>query len=154
AGTAICFGVPGGGANLDLAGACARHGIRFVLTHGETSAVIAAGGCAELTGTPGLALCTRGPGLAAAVNGIAPGPLDPQPVGIVADGAGFAHPHQRLDHAALVAPAAKGTVTDVAAAVALALAPPFGPVLLDAGGPPQPAVPIPAVPEPSPVVLP
>jgi acetolactate synthase-1/2/3 large subunit len=144
AGTELCFGVPGGGANLDLAGACARHGIRFVLTHGETASVIAAGTYAELTGRPGLVLCTRGPGLASAVNGIAQAHLDRQPLVIVADGAGYAHPHQRLDHAALVAPAGKGTVTDPAAAVALALEPPWGPVLIDAGAPerlaPPPAV--------------
>ena len=151
AGTEVCFGVPGGGANLDLAGACGRHGIRFVLTHGETAAVIAAGTWGELTRKPGLALCTRGPGLAAALNGIAQAHLDRQPVVIVADGAGFAHPHQRLDHAALVAPAAKGTVTDAADAVAHALAPPWGPVLLDAGGPRQPPIAWPAAPEPAPV---
>ena len=150
----MCFGVPGGGANLDLAGACGRHGIRFVLTHGETAAVIAAGTWGELTRKPGLALCTRGPGLAAALNGIAQAHLDRQPVVIVADGAGFAHPHQRLDHAALVAPAAKGTVTDAADAVAHALAPPWGPVLLDAGGPRQPPIASPAAPEPAPVALP
>jgi acetolactate synthase-1/2/3 large subunit len=154
AGTQVCFGVPGGGANLDLAGACGRHGIRFVLTHGETAAVIAAGVWGELTGTPGLALCTRGPGLAAAVNGIAQAHLDRQPVVVVADGAGFTHPHQRIDHAALVAPVAKGTVTDPGDAVRLALAPPWGPVLLDAGGPPQPPVVLPATPPSAAVELP
>src|SRR4029079_3685096 len=97
--------------------------------------VSAAGTYAELTGRPGVALCTRGPGVAAAVNGIAQAHLDRQPVVIVPDGAGFAHPHQRIDHAALVAPVAKGTVTDPAAAVALALEPPWGPVLIDAGAP-------------------
>ena len=85
AGTEVCFGVPGGGVNLDLVGACGRHGIRFVLTHTETAAVIAAGVWGELTGRPGLALCTRGPGLAAALNGIAQAHLDRQPV-IVVDG--------------------------------------------------------------------
>lgn len=145
AGTEVCFGVPGGGANLDLVGACERHGIRFVLTHTETAAVIAAGAWGELTGRPGLALCTRGPGLAAAVNGIAQAHLDRQPAVIVTDGYGHRHPHQRLDHAALVAPVAKGTVADPAAAVALALAPPWGPVLIDAGGPERPA-PAPAPP--------
>ena len=112
AGTDVCFGVPGGGVNLDLVGACGRHGIRFVLTHTETAAVIAAGVWGELTGRPGLALCTRGPGLAAALNGIAQAHLDRQPVVVVTDGAGFAHPHQRIDHAAMVAPLSKGTVSD------------------------------------------
>ena len=152
AGNEVCFGVPGGGANLDLVGACERHGIRFVLTHTETAAVIAAGVWAELTGRPGLALCTRGPGLAAAVNGIAQAHLDRQPVVVVTDGAGFAHPHQRIDHAAMVAPFAKGTVSDPASAVALALAPPWGPVLIDAGAPVRTAPPV-AAREPSPAVV-
>lgn len=154
AGTDVCFGVPGGGANLDLVGACGRHGIRFVLTHTETAAVIAAGVWGELTGRPGLALCTRGPGLAAALNGIAQAHLDRQPVIVVTDGAGFAHPHQRVDHAAMVAPFSKGTVSDPAAAVALALAPPWGPVLIDAGAPARPAPPVARAAQPDDVVLP
>jgi acetolactate synthase-1/2/3 large subunit len=125
-----------------------------VLTHGETASVIAAGTYAELTGRPGLALCTRGPGLASAVNGIAQAHLDRQPLVIVTDGAGYAHPHQRLDHAALVAPAAKGTVTDPASAVALALEPPWGPVLIDAGAPEQHAPPPAVTALPLPVELP
>ncbi|MEA2479349.1 MAG: acetolactate synthase large subunit, partial [Thermoleophilaceae bacterium] len=141
AGNEVCFGVPGGGANLDLVGACQRHGIRFVLTHTETAAVIAAGAWGELTGRPGLAVCTRGPGLAAAVNGIAQAQLDRQPVVVVTDGAGFAHPHQRIDHAAMVAPLSKGAVSDPASAVALALEPPWGAVLIDAGAPERPAPP-------------
>ena len=154
AGTDVCFGVPGGGVNLDLVGACGRHGIRFVLTHTETAAVIAAGVWGELTGRPGLALCTRGPGLAAALNGIAQAHLDRQPVIVVTDGAGFAHPHQRVDHAAMVAPFSKGTVSDPEAAVALALAPPWGPVLIDAGAPVREAPAVAAI-EPAPdVVLP
>ena len=71
AGTDVCFGVPGGGVNLDLVGACGRHGIRFVLTHTETAAVIAAGVWGELTGRPGLALCTRGPGLGVTLDPVA-----------------------------------------------------------------------------------
>jgi acetolactate synthase-1/2/3 large subunit len=154
AGTEVCFGVPGGGTNLDLVGACERHGIRFVLTHTETASVIAAGVWGELTGRPGLALCTRGPGLAAALNGIAQAHLDRQPVVVVTDGTGFAHPHQRIDHAAMVAPFSKGTVSDPRAAVALALAPPWGAVLIDAGAPPRSAPPIVAIDAPQQVVLP
>jgi acetolactate synthase-1/2/3 large subunit len=146
--------VPGGGVNLDLVGACERHGIRFVLTHTETAAVIAAGVWGELTSRPGLALCTRGPGLAAALNGIAQAHLDRQPVVVVTDGAGFEHPHQRVDHAAMVAPFSKGTVSDPEAAVALALAPPWGPVLIDAGAPARSAPPPAPAREPDPVVLP
>jgi hypothetical protein len=42
AGTSVLFGVPGGGANLDVVGAAAGEGIRFVLTHDETAAGIMA----------------------------------------------------------------------------------------------------------------
>ena len=134
-GTDLCFGVPGGGANLELIGACERHGIRFVLMHGETSAVIAAGVYGELTGSPGLAIVTRGPGLASAANGIAQALLDRQPVIVATDGTGHASSHQRLDHAALSAPIAKAILDDPAEAVRTALALPQGPVVMDLGAP-------------------
>ncbi len=38
AGTRVMFGVPGGGPNLDVVGAAATAGLRFVLTHSETAA--------------------------------------------------------------------------------------------------------------------
>jgi acetolactate synthase-1/2/3 large subunit len=62
------FGVPGGGPNLDVVGAAATAGLRFILAHGETAAVIMAGTYADLTGTPGTVVVTRGPGLASAVS--------------------------------------------------------------------------------------
>jgi len=61
AGTRLMFGVPGGGPNLDVVGAT---GLRFVLAHGETAATIMAATSADLTGTPGAVVVTRGPGLA------------------------------------------------------------------------------------------
>ena len=36
------FGMPGGGNNLDVIGACEAAGIRFVLAHTETAAAIMA----------------------------------------------------------------------------------------------------------------
>ncbi len=135
-GTEICFGIPGGGANLELIGACERNGIRFVLMRGETAAVIAAGVYGELTGRPGLAIVTRGPGLAASANGIAQAWLDRQPVIVATDGTGTAYAHQRIDHAALAAPIAKAVEPDPAEAVELALALPQGPVVVDLGAPP------------------
>ena len=62
AGTRVMFGVPGGGPNLDVVGAAAAAGLRFVLTHTETAAAIMAATSADLTGTPGAVLVTRGPG--------------------------------------------------------------------------------------------
>ncbi len=135
AGVRVLFGVPGGGSNLEVIGACAAEGVAFALVHGETSGVIAAAVHGEATGTLGAALCTRGPGLAAAANGIAQAQLDRQPVVVVTDGTGHGSTHQRLDHAALGATVAKAVVTDPEAAVRLALAPPWGAVVLDVGGP-------------------
>ena len=71
AGTRLIFGVPGGGPTLDVVGAAAAAGLRFILAHGETAAVIMAATCADITGAPGTVVVTRGPGLASAVNGIA-----------------------------------------------------------------------------------
>src|SRR5271170_8475406 len=141
AGTTVVFGLPGGGPNLDVVGAAALAGLRFVLAHTETAAVIMAATYADLTGRPGAAVVTRGPGLASAVNGIAHAALDRLPVVVIADTVRRADAgrisHQRLDQAALGAVVAKAVVTigrdrtgeAAAAAVRLALMPPRGPVL-------------------------
>jgi acetolactate synthase I/II/III large subunit len=143
AGTRLVFGVPGGGPNLDVVGAAADAGLRFVLAHGETSAAIMAATCADLTGSPGGVVVTRGPGLASAVNGIAHSSLDRLPLLVVADtvpaGDAGRISHQRLDQDALGRSVAKATVTadggdpERAAelAVRLALAPPAGPVVVN-----------------------
>jgi acetolactate synthase-1/2/3 large subunit len=142
AGTRVMFGLPGGGPNLDVVGAATAAGLRFVLAHGETAATIMAATYADLTGAPGAALVTRGPGLASAVNGIAHAALDRLPVIVIADTVRSAEAdrisHQRLDQAALSRSVAKAAVTvgghradDAAAdAVRLALAPPAGPVVV------------------------
>src|SRR5271170_6026093 len=141
AGTKVMFGLPGGGPNLDVVGAAALAGLRFVLAHTETAAVIMAATYADLTGRPGAAVVTRGPGLASAVNGIAHAALDRLPVVVIADTVRRADAgrisHQRLDQAALGAVVAKAVVTigrdrtgeAAAAAVRLALMPPRGPVV-------------------------
>ncbi len=143
AGTRLMFGVPGGGPNLDVVGAAAAAGMPFVLAHGETAATIMAATCADLTGTPGAVVVTRGPGLASAVNGIAHAALDRLPVIVIADTVP-AHQrdrvsHQRLDQAALGRSVAKAALTagpgqpEQAAdlAVRLALAAPTGPVVVN-----------------------
>ena len=75
------FGVPGGDCNLDMIEAGARKGVEFVLTRGETAAAIMASVSAELTGVPGVAMTTRGPGLASVANGAAYATLDRAPLG-------------------------------------------------------------------------
>jgi acetolactate synthase I/II/III large subunit len=141
AGTRLVFGLPGGGPNLDVVGAAAAAGLRFVLTHTETAAVIMAATYADLTGRPGAAVVTRGPGLASAVNGIAHAALDRLPAVVIADTVRSADAgrisHQRLDQAALGRAVAKAVVTvgqdraceAAAEAVRLALTPPAGPVV-------------------------
>src|SRR5271170_7418120 len=141
AGTRVVFGLPGGGPNLDVVGAAAASGLRFALARTETAAVIMAATYADLTGCPGAAVVTRGPGLASAVNGIAHAALDRLPVVVIADTVRRADAgrisHQRLDQAALGAVVAKAVVTigrdrtgeAAAAAVRLALTSPAGPVV-------------------------
>jgi acetolactate synthase-1/2/3 large subunit len=141
AGTTVMFGLPGGGPNLDVVGAAAAAGLRFVLAHTETAAVIMAATYADLTGRPGGAVVTRAPGLASAVNGIAHAALDRLPVMVITDTVRRADAgrisHQRLDQAALGAAVAKAAVTigrdqagqAAAAAVRLARTPPAGPVI-------------------------
>lgn len=107
-GTRFAFGVPGGGSNLDVAGACDRHGVHFVLTHLETSAAIMAGVIGELTGAPGIAVGTRGPGATAAANGVANALLERSPMIMVndcvleSDTARVSH--QRIDQTAFFSP--------------------------------------------------
>lgn len=144
------FGIPGGGASLELIDAAAAEGIDFVLARGETAAVIMAAATAELSGTLGVALTTRGPGVAGAANGVAHAFLDRCPVMVVteclsAEQGAFAT-HQAFDQPAMLAPVVKGygrpAGADAAATVerlaGLAMAPPAGPVhleLTDADGP-------------------
>jgi len=142
AGTRLVFGVPGGGPNLDVVGAVTGAGLRFVLAHGETAATIMAATGADLTGTPGAVVVTRGPGLASAVNGIAHAALDRLPVLVIADTVPARDrdriSHQRIDQDALGRSVAKATVTlgarepERAAdlAVRLAVSPPAGPVVV------------------------
>ena len=141
AGTRLMFGVPGGGPNLDVVGAAAAAGLRFILAHGETAAMIMAATYADLTGTPGTVVVTRGPGLASAVNGIAHAALDRLPVVVIADTVAAADAsrvtHQRIDQAALGRSVAKASITvgrrhpgeAAARIVRMTLAAPPGPVI-------------------------
>jgi acetolactate synthase I/II/III large subunit len=148
AGTRLMFGVPGGGPNLDVVGAAEAAGLRFILAHGETAATIMAATSADLTGTPGAVVVTRGPGLASAVNGIAHAALDRLPVVVIADTVADTRiSHQRIDQGALGRSVAKAAVAvngpgPAAATVATALAAPPGPVIAnmddDAAGTPRP----------------
>jgi acetolactate synthase I/II/III large subunit len=173
AGVPRIFGVPGGGSNLAVLDAARRAGLPFVLCHQEGAACIMAAVTGELTGRPGAALSTFGPGVTASATGVAHAWLDRSPLLYLSDRHSDATltfaTHQRLDHAALLAPIVKGSVTiapdsvgqRVAHAVQLALAEPRGPVHLDlpADAASQPGLPVAAsmapaaLPSPDPPML-
>lgn len=163
AGTRRIYGVPGGGSSLDLIAAAKARGIDFVLARHETSAVIMAATEAELAGTPGAALCTRGPGVGNAANGMAHAALDRAPVVLLADGFAPAErafaTHQYFDHAAMLAPVTKLqlSVGQMAAgdaatqAIGAVMAAPRGAALIEVSGAAakQPAALAPAQPRPA-----
>ena len=142
-GTRYLFGMPGGGNNLDVIGACEAAGIEFVLAHTETGAAIMATAHAELTGSVGACVVTRGPGAASAVNGAAQANQDRQPLLVLCDTVDVQSSariaHQNIDQRAMFAPVTKWSTTlgghdpdaVMADAVAAALSPPRGAVHLD-----------------------
>lgn len=137
------FGVPGGGNNLDVIGACEAEGITFVLAHTETGAAIMASAYAELTDTVGACVVTRGPGAAAVVNGAAQAQQDRQPLLVICDTVDQASSsriaHQNIDQRAMFAPVTTWSATVGAtdpdsvmrAAIEAARTPPRGAVHLD-----------------------
>lgn len=82
AGIDTVFGLPGG-ENADVLDAFRRQGLDFVLVRNESSAVFMADATARLTGKPGVALTTLGPGAANAYCGVAHAYLDRAPVLLV-----------------------------------------------------------------------
>lgn len=107
------FGVPGGGPNLDMIGAFERAGLRFVLAHHETAACTMAGTYGLLTGRTGVAIATRGPGVANGANGVLQCTLDRFPLLFVTDCVAAADyervGHQRIDQRAFMGPVTKGS---------------------------------------------
>jgi len=109
------FGLPGGGSSLDVIEAARKARIDFVLARDETAAVFMASAAAEVSGALGVALVTKGPGTANAVNGAAHASLDRTPVAIITDG--FSPQisayvtHQVFDQRAMFAPVVKAHTT-------------------------------------------
>ncbi len=140
------YGVPGGGSSLDLIRAAEDNDIQFILTKSENSAVMMAGAIAEITGIPGVALMTKGPGMSNAANGVAYARLDRAPVIIITDG--FSEnqlkyiTHQVFDQKAFFAPITKGhtrlesinPVCEINKIIQLACTPPMGPVHVELTG--------------------
>ena len=142
AGVRRIFGVPGGGSSLDLIAAAKRQGIGFVLARHEFAAGVMASVTAELSGAPGVALCTRGPGVGNMANAMANAALERSALVLVADGfapaeRGFAT-HQYFDHAAMMAPVVKaafdvgrdGAGASVQGALSAVMAAPRGAALI------------------------
>jgi len=106
------FGLPGG-ENAEVLDAIRREGLDFVLVRNENSAVFMADTTARLTGKPGVALTTLGPGAANVVSGLANAYLDRAPVLLItaqSDGRLLdRHTHQVLDLQALFKPITKMT---------------------------------------------
>lgn len=148
------FGVPGGGSSLDVIEAAAHRGIEFVLTRSENAAVMMAAATADLAGTPGAALTTKGPGVANAANGMACAMLDRSPVMLITDGftpeeTGYVT-HQVFDQEKMLAPVTKKSsrlqrddvAKEIHDLIELAKTPPWGPVHVEiAGGHARKAVP-------------
>ena len=78
-GVDLAFGYPGG-AIMPLYDALPDSGIRHVLARHEQGAVFAAEGYARVTGKPGVAIATSGPGATNLVTGIADAKMDSVPL--------------------------------------------------------------------------
>jgi len=140
------YGVPGGGSSLDVIEAAAKKGIEFILTRTENAAVMMAAVSAELSGTLGVALTTKGPGSANAANGVACASLECLPVVLLTDG--FTRQeqtyitHQVFDQKAMLAPITKGhsrlegksAARDINHYIEIALTAPYGPVHFELTG--------------------
>ena len=64
----------------------AKNGIDFILTRTENAAVMMASTSAEVTGSIGVAMTTKGPGVSNAINGVACSFLERSPVILITDG--------------------------------------------------------------------
>lgn len=112
AGVDTVFGLPGGEV-VEILDALRRRNLRFVFVHNESSAVFMADAMARITGKPGVALTTLGPGATNAVVGVAHAYLDRSPVLVITaqkpDALLPDYTHQVLDLHALYAPITKGS---------------------------------------------
>lgn len=112
AGIDTVFGLPGG-ENAEVLDAMRREGLAFILVRNEDSAVFMADATARLTGKPGVALTTLGPGVVNAYCGVAHAFLDRAPILLLtaqSDGRILGkHTHQVIDLQASLKPVTKMT---------------------------------------------
>lgn len=145
-GTRRIYGVPGGGSSLDLIAGAEALGMTFVLARSENAAVMMAAADADVCGTPGAALTTKGPGLAQAMNGLAHASLDRAPVICITDGFSKALSayvtHQVFDQEGMSRPVVKAysrlegddPATEIERLIDLACTPCRGPVHIELTG--------------------
>jgi acetolactate synthase-1/2/3 large subunit len=136
------FGIPSGNV-LPLMEAMRKGGLPFVLTAHEGSASFAADVSGRLTGAPGLAIATLGPGATNLTTGVGSAWLDRSPMIAITCNLNTDQLGRRIqmwiDHHTLFKPITKATLRlergriaeTVNAAIALALSEPVGPVHLD-----------------------
>src|SRR5580658_9414260 len=136
------FGIPSGNV-LPMMEAMRKGGIAFVLTAHEGSAGFAADVTGRITGAPGLCIATLGPGATNLATGIGCAYLDRSPLIAITCNLNTDQLGRRIqmwiDHHALFKPITKATMqlrqgeigATLAAAIALALSEPQGPVHLD-----------------------
>jgi acetolactate synthase-1/2/3 large subunit len=142
AGVTHGFGVPSGNV-LPLIEAMRSGGIEFVLTAHEGSAGFAADVMARMTGRPGLAIATLGPGATNLTTGVGNAYLDRSPLVAITCNLHQAQLGRRIqmwiDHHTLFKPIAKASfalrpgkiVETLVGALRIALSEPQGPVHLD-----------------------
>ena len=138
-GVTHAFGIPGGEV-LELLEAFRRVGIEFVLTKQELGAGMMADAAFQLTGNPGVLVATLGPGITNTTTAVAQALLDRSAVvvltGEIATSLKAVYTHQILDQESMMRPlvkwsttiAAKGAFEQVRKGLAIARAPPPGPV--------------------------
>jgi len=136
----VAFGVPGGGPSLELIDAIERGGGRFHTAHFEGAAALMAGAVGKLSGTPGVSISIKGPGLANMASGLVTAMLEDFPVLAVAEAFGRSEgpqkAHKRIDQDRLTGAFVKARCgisekNAVAKLTKLALAERPGPVLLE-----------------------
>ena len=142
AGISHGFGIPSGNV-LPLMEAMRARDLPFVLTAHEGSAGFAADVMGRMTGAPGLAIATLGPGATNLATGIGDAFLDRSPMIAITCNLDVAQHGRRIqmhiDHHGLFAPITKATLPlregavgeTTAEAVRIALSEPAGPVHLD-----------------------
>jgi acetolactate synthase-1/2/3 large subunit len=113
AGIDTVYGLPGG-ETVEVLDAIRRRGLRFILTHRESSAVFMASAAARLSGRPAACLTTLGPGATNAVTGVSHAFLDRAPVIVITaqtpERLISHHTHQVVDLEALFRPITKATI--------------------------------------------